>query len=122
MFHSCQINRTDNNEIELTPDSTKVFDNKPKVLQIKPGDYFELYAGVDKSNYLTAFYQSKYGDPSCCYFIQGSLQGLVTIRGIPVAVAGDAIGPHTIRAGKYCVPHGAIVNTGSTLVSAVAFR
>jgi uncharacterized Zn-binding protein involved in type VI secretion len=50
--------------------------------------------------------------------IQGSLQGLVTIRGIPVAVAGDAIGPHTIRAGKYCIPHGAIVNTGSTLVSA----
>lgn len=50
--------------------------------------------------------------------IAGSLIGTVATIGVtPVAVQGDAIGPHVIRAGKFCVPHGAIVNSGSAFVS-----
>ena len=51
--------------------------------------------------------------------IAGSLIGTVATIGVtPVAVLGDAIGPHVIRAGKFCVPHGAVVNSGSAFVSA----
>lgn len=50
--------------------------------------------------------------------IAGSLQQQVMIDLIPVAVVGDVIAPHTILAGKFCVPHAAVVNTGSIYVSA----
>ena len=44
--------------------------------------------------------------------IAGSLIGTVATIGVtPVAVLGDAIGPHVIRAGKFCVPHGAVAFT-----------
>ena len=44
--------------------------------------------------------------------------GSVIVSGSLAACAGDVIAPHTIRAGKKCVPHGAIINTGSTRVNA----
>lgn len=49
--------------------------------------------------------------------IKGSLQNKVTIGGKPVAVAGDAIAPHTKLVGPICLPHGASVNAGSSKVS-----
>lgn len=49
--------------------------------------------------------------------IAGSLNQFVDIGGINVAVQGDIIAPHTILAGKFCVPHTAFINTGSTFVS-----
>jgi uncharacterized Zn-binding protein involved in type VI secretion len=49
--------------------------------------------------------------------IQGALQTKVTIGGNPVAVQGDAIAPHTIKAGDACVPHPAVINAGSSKVS-----
>lgn len=42
--------------------------------------------------------------------------GLVGLK--PAAVVGDLIAPHTILAGKFCVPHVAVVNTGSIFVTA----
>lgn len=55
---------------------------------------------------------------SATALIQGSLQTKVTINGNPVAVQGDAIAPHTIKAGDACVPHpGAVINAGSSKVS-----
>jgi len=49
--------------------------------------------------------------------IQGSLQSKVTIAGNPVAVQGDLIAPHTIKAGNSCVPHpAAVINAGSSKV------
>lgn len=48
--------------------------------------------------------------------IQGSLQSKVTIGGNPVAVQGDAIAPHTIKAGRSCVPHSSTINAGSSKV------
>ena len=50
--------------------------------------------------------------------IAGLLQSFVTIQNVPVAVQGDNIGSHVIRAGKFCIPHAAIVNSGSAFVSA----
>lgn len=50
--------------------------------------------------------------------IQGSLVTTVTVNGIPIAVQGDVIGPHTILAGKVCVPHAAVINSGSSMVFA----
>jgi len=55
--------------------------------------------------------------------IAGSLQSFATIgiQNVPIAVVGDPIGPHLIRAGKFCIPHPAIINTfpgnGSQFVS-----
>lgn len=49
--------------------------------------------------------------------IQGSLQSKVTIGGNPVAVIGDAIFIHTILNSGVCIPHGAVVNAGSSKVS-----
>jgi len=48
--------------------------------------------------------------------IQGALQNAVKIGGNPVAVVGDAIAPHTIKAGKSCVPHSSAINAGSSKV------
>lgn len=49
--------------------------------------------------------------------IQGALQTKVTIAGNLVAVQGDAIAPHTIKAGDACVPHpAAVINAGSSKV------
>lgn len=49
--------------------------------------------------------------------IQGALQTKVTIGGNPVSVQGDAIAPHTIKAGDACVPHpAAVINAGSSKV------
>jgi uncharacterized Zn-binding protein involved in type VI secretion len=48
--------------------------------------------------------------------IQGALQSKVTINGNPIAVQGDAIAPHTIKAGKSCVPHSSFINAGSSKV------
>jgi len=44
--------------------------------------------------------------------------GRVFVNGSLAACAGDVIAPHTIRSGRKCVPHGAIINTGSTRVNA----
>jgi uncharacterized Zn-binding protein involved in type VI secretion len=49
--------------------------------------------------------------------IQGALQTSVTIGGNSVAVLGDAIAPHTIKAGNSCVPHSSVINAGSSKVS-----
>lgn len=51
--------------------------------------------------------------------IQGPTQLGVYINNFPAAVAGDPIAPHTIKAGKFCVGHAAIVNSGSLMVYAV---
>ncbi len=48
--------------------------------------------------------------------IQGSLQTKVSINGNPVAIQGDAIAPHTIKAGRSCVPHSSVINAGSSKV------
>ncbi len=41
----------------------------------------------------------------------------VTIGGQPVALVGDLIAPHTIKAGDACVPHpAATINAGSSKV------
>ena len=48
--------------------------------------------------------------------IQGTLNNKVFIEGTKAAVKGDAIVPHTILVGIICVPHGAVVNTGSQKV------
>ena len=41
----------------------------------------------------------------------------VTIGGKPVAVVGDLIEPHAIKAGDSCVPHpSAVINAGSSKV------
>ena len=50
--------------------------------------------------------------------IAGSLQSFATIQNVPIAVQNDPIGAHVIRAGKFCIPHAAVVNTGSAFVSA----
>ena len=50
--------------------------------------------------------------------IAGSLQSFATIQNVPIAVQNDPIGSHVIRAGKFCIPHAAVVNTGSAFVSA----
>jgi uncharacterized Zn-binding protein involved in type VI secretion len=50
--------------------------------------------------------------------IQGTLITTVTIGGNPIAVQGDAIAPHTILVGDDCVPHGAVINAGSSKVFA----
>lgn len=55
---------------------------------------------------------------SATALIQGALQTAVTIGGNSVAVLGDAIAPHTIKAGDACVPHpSAVINAGSSKVS-----
>ncbi len=40
----------------------------------------------------------------------------VTSEGKPNLRLGDKVAPHVIRVGKYCVPHRARVNRGSTSV------
>jgi uncharacterized Zn-binding protein involved in type VI secretion len=45
-----------------------------------------------------------------------SLQTKVLIGGLPAAVTGSVIAPHTILVGKFCVPHAAVTNAGSTKV------
>lgn len=54
---------------------------------------------------------------SATALIQGSLQTKVTIGGNSIAVQGDAIAPHTIKAGDACVPHAAVISGGSSKVS-----
>jgi len=44
--------------------------------------------------------------------------GTVVIAGSIAACAGDLIAPHTIRSGRQCVPHGAVINSGSLRVNA----
>ena len=51
--------------------------------------------------------------------IQGSTQNMVFANLKPVAVPGDPIAPHTIKVGKFCVGHPAIVNAGSSMVFAM---
>lgn len=58
---------------------------------------------------------------SATALIQGSLQSNVTIGGNPVAVEGDTIAPHTIKAGNSCVPHSSVINAGSSKVSINGF-
>jgi uncharacterized Zn-binding protein involved in type VI secretion len=48
--------------------------------------------------------------------IAGALQSTVYINGIIAAVDGDALAVHTILVGLLCVPHGAVVNNGSSTV------
>jgi uncharacterized Zn-binding protein involved in type VI secretion len=48
--------------------------------------------------------------------IQGALQFKVRIDGSLAAVTGDVIAPHTIKAGKVCVPHLATVIATSSRV------
>lgn len=48
--------------------------------------------------------------------IQGALQFKVRIDGSLAAVTGDVIAPHTIKAGKACVPHSATVIATSSRV------
>lgn len=45
-----------------------------------------------------------------------SLQSKVFIGGLLASVVGSAIAPHTILAGKKCIPHVAFTNTGSSKV------
>ena len=55
---------------------------------------------------------------SATALIQGALQTKVTVGGNSLAVQGDIIAPHTIKAGFSCVPHpGAVINAGSSKVS-----
>lgn len=51
--------------------------------------------------------------------IQGATQGMVFVNGILAAVPGDPIAPHTIKVGKFCVGHSAVVNAGSSMVFAM---
>jgi uncharacterized Zn-binding protein involved in type VI secretion len=44
--------------------------------------------------------------------------GRVIVSGSIASVATDVIAPHTIRAGKVCIPHSAVVNSGSSRVIA----
>jgi uncharacterized Zn-binding protein involved in type VI secretion len=44
--------------------------------------------------------------------------GKVIIAGGIAAVETDAIAPHTIRSGRACVPHDAVINKGSTKIIA----
>jgi uncharacterized Zn-binding protein involved in type VI secretion len=48
--------------------------------------------------------------------ILGQLQNSVFVNGFSVAVQGDAIAPHTILEGDDCVPHSAVINSGSSKV------
>lgn len=50
--------------------------------------------------------------------IAGAFQTAVFAGGEPVSCPGDLIGPHTIKAGKVCIPHAATVNAGSLFVTA----
>jgi uncharacterized Zn-binding protein involved in type VI secretion len=50
--------------------------------------------------------------------IAGAFQVAVFAGGEPVSCPGDLIAPHTIKVGKFCVPHAAKVNTGSFAVFA----
>lgn len=51
--------------------------------------------------------------------IAGQLQNKVFVNGFPAAVQGDSIAPHTILVGDICVPHGAVINVGSSKVFAM---
>jgi uncharacterized Zn-binding protein involved in type VI secretion len=44
--------------------------------------------------------------------------GKVIVAGGIASVATDQIAPHTIRSGKACVPHSAVVNQGSAKINA----
>lgn len=49
--------------------------------------------------------------------IKAKADNRVTIGGQPVALVGDLIAPHTIKAGDACVPHpAAVINAGSSKV------
>jgi len=50
--------------------------------------------------------------------IAGAFQIAVFAGGNPISCPGDLIGPHTIKAGKFCIPHAATVNAGSLFVTA----
>lgn len=51
--------------------------------------------------------------------IQGVTQSMVWVNMIPAATIGDPIAPHTIKVGKFCVGHTAVVNMGSSMVTAM---
>ena len=70
---SCQSPQTESNDLsQMTNDSSFVQEELGPY--VKSGDYYELYIGIDKNKYLTAYYQSKYTDPSCSFFIHGPLK------------------------------------------------
>lgn len=48
--------------------------------------------------------------------IQGQLQNKVFVEGEPAAVRGDSIQVHNILVGGICIPHGAVINAGSSKV------
>ncbi len=68
---SCQFVPSETEPIIGQVDSTNQLET-PLKAQIKSGDYYELYVGVDQNGYMTAFYQSKYSDSTCSFFIHGS--------------------------------------------------
>lgn len=41
----------------------------------------------------------------------------VFIDGKPACCVGDPVAPHTIKVGKNCVPHDAVVNAGSPTIT-----
>lgn len=48
--------------------------------------------------------------------IKGQLQNKVFVEGEPAAVRGDAIQVHDILVDDICIPHGAVINAGSSKV------
>jgi uncharacterized Zn-binding protein involved in type VI secretion len=50
--------------------------------------------------------------------IEGEFQIAVFAGGEPISCPGDIIGDHTIKVGKECISHAAIVNAGSRFVTA----